>query len=51
MKIPDTSPVIETSGLSRKFGQKLALNQVSLKIPRGRVLDWWAKTARAKRPS
>ena len=26
--------IIETSGLSRKLGQKLALNQVSLKIPR-----------------
>jgi len=37
MNVSDTSPIIETSGLSRKFGQKLALNQVSLKIPRGRV--------------
>src|ERR1039458_6215252 len=37
MNASDTSPVIETSGLSRKFGQKLALNNVSLKIPRGRV--------------
>jgi len=32
-----SAPVIEISGLSRKFGQKLALDQVSLKIPRGRV--------------
>lgn len=37
MNASQTSPVIETSGLSRKFGQKLALNHVSLKIPRGRV--------------
>ena len=37
MNVSNASPVIETSGLSRKFGQKLALNQVSLKIPRGRV--------------
>ena len=37
MNVSDTSPVIETSGLSRKFGQKLALNHVSLKISRGRV--------------
>jgi len=37
MNASDTAPVIETSGLSRKFGRKLALNHVSLKIPRGRV--------------
>ncbi len=37
MNVSDQAPVIEISGLSRKFGQKLALNQVSLKIPRGRV--------------
>ena len=37
MNASDTSPVIVTSGLSRKFGQKLALNNVSLSIPRGRV--------------
>ena len=37
MNVSNTSPVIETSGLSRKFGQKLALNNVALKIPRGRV--------------
>jgi len=29
--------VIEISGLSRKFGDKLVLNQVSLQVPRGRV--------------
>lgn len=32
-----TAAAIETSGLSRKFGKKLALNHVSLNIPRGRV--------------
>jgi ABC-2 type transport system ATP-binding protein len=37
MNVSDTSPVIETSGLSRKFGQKRALDNVSLTIPRGRV--------------
>jgi len=37
MNVSDTSPVIEIAGLSRKFGQKMALNHVSLKIPRGRV--------------
>ena len=37
MNASDTAPVIETSGLSRKFGRKMALNEVSLKIPRGRV--------------
>ena len=30
--------VIEISGLSRKFGDKIALNNISLQIPRGRVL-------------
>ena len=37
MNATAASPLIETSGLCRKFGQKLALNHVSLKIPRGRV--------------
>jgi ABC-2 type transport system ATP-binding protein len=37
MSMPDTSDVIEVSGLSRKFGSKLALNQLSLKVKRGRV--------------
>ena len=31
------TPIIEISGLSRKFGNKLVLNQVSLTVPRGRV--------------
>jgi ABC-2 type transport system ATP-binding protein len=30
-------PVIEVSGLTRKFGNKLALNNVSLQVSRGRV--------------
>ena len=37
MNASDIPSIIETSGLSRKFGRKLALNNVSLKIPRGRV--------------
>jgi len=37
MNASETSPLIEISGLSRKFRQKLALNNVSLRIPRGRV--------------
>jgi ABC-2 type transport system ATP-binding protein len=36
MNTPTTN-VIETSGLSRRFDNKLALNNVSLKVPRGRV--------------
>jgi ABC-2 type transport system ATP-binding protein len=38
MNMPDPTEVIEISGLSRKFGPKLALNQVSLSVKRGRVL-------------
>jgi ABC-2 type transport system ATP-binding protein len=37
MSTPDTTNVIEISGLSRKFGSKLALNQLSLGVKRGRV--------------
>lgn len=37
MSMPDTSNVIEISGLSRKFGSKLALNHLSLNVKRGRV--------------
>src|SRR6267378_801736 len=32
-----TTYVIKTSGLTRKFDNKLALNDVSLQVPRGRV--------------
>src|SRR6266850_6828858 len=37
MKTSTSANVVEISGLSRKFGKKLALNDVSLKVPRGRV--------------
>jgi ABC-2 type transport system ATP-binding protein len=37
MKTPVTSTVIEISGLTRKFDHKVALNNVSLQVPRGRV--------------
>ena len=32
-----TTPIIEITGLTRKFDTKLALNHVSLQVPRGRV--------------
>ena len=31
------TPIIEITGLTRKFDTKLALNHVSLQVPRGRV--------------
>jgi ABC-2 type transport system ATP-binding protein len=37
MKSSPTNNVVEISGLTRRFGNKLALNDISLKVPRGRV--------------
>jgi ABC-2 type transport system ATP-binding protein len=37
MKTTSPDNVIEACGLTRRFGSKLALNNVSLQIPRGRV--------------
>jgi ABC-2 type transport system ATP-binding protein len=37
MNTSAASPVVEIEGLSRRFGSKLALNQVSLKVRPGRV--------------
>jgi len=37
MNMPNESSAVEVSGLSRRFGDKLALNQVSLNVRRGRV--------------
>ena len=37
MNTSDAPPAVEVSCLSRKFGSKLALNQVSLQVKRGRV--------------
>jgi ABC-2 type transport system ATP-binding protein len=37
MNTSDTSPAVEVTGLSRRFGSKLALNQLSLRVKRGRV--------------
>jgi ABC-2 type transport system ATP-binding protein len=35
--VSDSSPAIQVSGLSRRFGSKLALDGVSLSLPRGAV--------------
>jgi ABC-2 type transport system ATP-binding protein len=37
MNIPENTPAVEVEDLSRRFGTKVALNQISLRIPRGRV--------------
>ena len=37
MNPSDATPALEVSGLSRKFGAKAALNNVSLQVKRGRV--------------
>ncbi|MGO8696875.1 MAG: ATP-binding cassette domain-containing protein [Limisphaerales bacterium] len=37
MNTPAPSPVVEITGLSRAFGSKLALNQVSMRVKPGRV--------------
>src|SRR5947208_3557059 len=37
MKTSDLPEIVQISGLTRKFGNKLALNDVSVKVPRGRV--------------
>src|SRR5436853_4950204 len=37
MNAPESSHVIEIQGLSRKFKDKLALDNVSLQVPRGKV--------------
>lgn len=37
MITPDQSPAVEVSCLGRKFGSKIALNNVSLQVRRGRV--------------
>src|ERR1700704_3095412 len=37
MKTSPSADIVEISGLSRKFENKLALNHVSLRVPRGRV--------------
>ncbi|MGH7968600.1 MAG: ABC transporter ATP-binding protein, partial [Limisphaerales bacterium] len=37
MNSSDLAPVVELSRLTRRFGPKLALNEVSLQVPRGRV--------------
>src|SRR5437870_6835042 len=34
---PHSTTVIEIDRLSRRFGSKLALNEVSLRVPRGKV--------------
>jgi ABC-2 type transport system ATP-binding protein len=35
--VPDDAPVIEIEGLTRRFGKKTALDDVSLAVPRGAV--------------
>src|SRR5256885_11656907 len=37
MNMTSNPNIIEIAGLSRKFGGKLALNDVELQVPRGRV--------------
>ncbi len=37
MSIPDSEYVIETSALSKRYGRKLALDHLDLRIPRGRI--------------
>src|SRR5580658_6990549 len=37
MNASETSPAIKVTGLTRKFGSTLALDQVSLQVKRGRV--------------
>lgn len=37
MSAPDTEYVIETDALSKRYGRKLALDRLDLRIPRGRI--------------
>src|SRR5437016_8690189 len=37
MKTSDLPEIVQISGLTRKYGKKLALNDVSLRVPRGKV--------------
>jgi ABC-type multidrug transport system ATPase subunit len=49
-----TEFVIQVQSLSRAFGAKQALNNISLSIPKGTVLalswDWSVRTEQAKQP-
>ncbi len=40
--------VIETDGLSRKFGKKMAVNNLSLRVPRGSVFAFLGKNGAGK---
>ncbi len=37
MKVADSIPAIQTCGLTRRFGPTLAVDHVSLSVPRGRI--------------
>jgi ABC-2 type transport system ATP-binding protein len=53
MKFPSPSSaeaVVSITNLSRRFGAKTALDDVSLHVPRGGVFGLGGKTARARRP-
>ena len=51
MNTSDAPNAVEITGLSRRFGSKLALNQVSLQVQaRARLSAWSAPTAPAKPP-
>ena len=47
--MPETSFVIETAGLTKRFGDRVAVDSVELRVPRGSAFGYLGPNGAARR--